>query len=133
MTKLAVNLFQGSIPHGMEFPTTLLFVHLLAPMLGPGGEDDPTPFLSDMYTLALYQASAGIKVPGAQGWIQAGYAALLWRLAPDRVSALLGQFRCIQIGSDIVLDFGVSMLSTDPILATGMVLSGLGLVLALFK
>ena len=131
MTQLAVQWFQDAIPPGLEFPTTLLFMHLLAPALGPGGEDAPAPCVSDLYAFALYQASAGVQLPGAEAWVQAAFAALAWRHAPDPVSAKIGRFCCIQTASTLVLDAGGAMLRTDPFLATGLVVTGLGMVLAL--
>lgn len=133
VTQLVVQWFQGAIPYGMELPTTLLFIHLLAPVLGPGGETDASPFVSDLYTLALYQVSGGIQLPGTEAWVQACFAALAWKMAPDPATAMIGQFSSIQIGSQIVLDAAGDMLRTDPFLATGLIVTGLGVALALTR
>ena len=133
VTQLVVQWFQGAIPYGMELPTTLLFIHLLAPALGTGGEADASPFVSDLYTFALYQTSGGIQLPGTEAWVQACFAGCVWKIAPDPVSATIGQFSCIQLGSQIVLDAGGPMLRTDPFLASGLIVTGLGVALVLTR
>ena len=130
VVQLVVRWFQDSIPHGMEFATTLLFMHLITPMLGQTGA---SRLLTEMYNLALYKASETIQLPGKEAWVRATYAALLWRMAPDPVSRLVGQFCSIQVVSLMVLDAGASMLRTDPILSAWMILTGLGLVLLLIR
>jgi hypothetical protein len=130
VVQLVVRWFQDSIPNGLEFATTLLFMHTLAPMLGQAGI---SPLVSEMYTLALYKASETIDIPGAELWVRAIYAALLWHLSPDPVSQLVGQFCCIQTGSAMVLDAGGATLRTDPILAAWFILTGLGVVLLLVR
>ena len=130
VVQLAVQWFQGSIPHGMEFATTLLFMHLISPMLGQTGASQ---LLTEMYTLALYKASETIQLPGREAWVRAAYAGLLWNMSPDPVSRLVGQFCCIQAGSTMLLDAGAATLRTDPILSAWMILTGLGLVLLLVR
>lgn len=130
VVQLAVQWFKASIPHGMELATTLVFMHLIRPMLSQPGVG---PLLSEMYTLALYKASESVRIPGSERWVQAAYAALLWSAARDPVTELVGQFCCVQAGSALVLDAGAGMLRTDPILAAWLILTGLGLVLLLVR
>ena len=130
VVQLVVRWFQDSIPNGLEFATTVLVMHMLAPMLGQAGI---SPLVSEMYTLALYKASETIDIPGSERWVRAIYAAVLWNLSPDPVSQLVGQFCCIQGGSAMVLDAGGAMLSTDPVLAAWFILTGLGVVLLLVR
>jgi len=130
VVQLVVQWFQGSIPAGMEFATTLLFMHLLTPMLG---QPSAGPILNDLYTVALYQAAGSVQLPGAEAWVRAAYAGLLWNLGPDPVSRLVGQFCCIQVGSALVLDAGAATLRTDPVLSAWFILTGLGVVLLLAR
>lgn len=130
VVQLAVRWFQDSIPNGLEFATTLLCMHLLAPMLGQAGV---SPLVSEIYTLALYKASETIELPGGEAWVQAAYAILLWTFSPDPVSRLVGQFCCIQVGSALVLDAGAATLRTDPVLSAWFILTGLGVVLLLAR
>lgn len=130
VVQLVVQWFRGSIPHGLEFPTTVLFMHLITPMLGQPGVG---PLLHETYTLAMYKASETIRIPGSERWVQAAYSALLWSVAADPVTQLVGQFCCIQAASGLVLDAGASTLRTDPLLSAWCILTGLGVVLLLVR
>jgi hypothetical protein len=130
VVQLVVQWFQDSIPEGMEFATTLLFMHLITPMLGQAVAG---PILNDLYTVALYKVAGSVQLPGAEAWVRAAYAGLLWNLAPDPVSQLVGQFCCIQVGSAMVLDAGAATLRTDPVLSAWLILTGLGVVLLLVR
>lgn len=126
--QLVVQWFQDSIPDGLEFATTLLFMHMASPFVESA---ESTPLLTDLYTMALYQASGTIQLPGADRFVQAAYAGLLWSVARDKVSVMVGQFSCVQTAVQIVLDAGTSVLRTDPILATWFIMTGLGIILSL--
>lgn len=130
VVQLVVQWFRRSIPHGMEFPTTVLFMHMITPMLGQPGVG---ALLSETYTLALYKAAETVQIPGSERWVQAAYAGLLWHTAQDPVTRLVGQFCCIQAGSGLVLDAGAALLRTDPILSAWCILTGLGAVLLLVR
>jgi hypothetical protein len=130
VVQLVVQWFQSSVPPGLEFATTLLFMHMVSPMLGQGAAG---PILTDLYTVALYQVAGTVQLPGAEAWVRAAYAALLWNLATDPVSQLVGQFCCIQVGTAMVLDAGAATLRTDPILAAWLILTGFGVVLLLVR
>jgi hypothetical protein len=133
VTQLAVQWFQASIPDGMELPTTLLFIHLTAPLLGANGEASPSLFFSDLYTFALYQTSSAVMIPGRDTWVQAAYAGGVWRMASDPVSSAIGQFMSIQMASQIILDASGAEIRTDPLLAMGGMVAGLGVVLELTR
>lgn len=126
VAQLVVRWFQDSIPDGMEFATTLLFMYLVFPMVG-----EASPLLTELYVVSLYQVSETVQLPGPDPWAQAAYAGLLWKLARDPVSALVGQFSCVQTGARIVLDAGGALIRTDPILAAWIILTGMGAVLTL--
>lgn len=126
VAQLVVQWFQDSIPDGMEFATTLLFMYMVSPMV-----KQESPILTDLYVVSLYQVSGTIQLPGAEPWVQAAYAGLLWKLSRDPVSALVGQFSCVQVGSQIILGAGATLLRTDPILAAWFILTGMGVVLTL--
>lgn len=128
VVQLGVQWFQESIPKGMEFATTLLFMHMTFPFV----EDKRQKFLlTDLYTVALYQVSSSIQLPGADRLVQAVYAGLLWSMSRDQVSTLIGQFSCVQIATQIVMDAGTAILRTDPILAVWFILTGFGVVISL--
>ena len=63
--------------------------------------------------------------------VQAVYAGLLWSMSRDQVSTLIGQFSCVQIATQIVMDAGTAILRTDPILAVWFNLTGFGVVISL--
>lgn len=130
VAQLVVQWFRQSIPDNLEFATTLVFMHLVRPALGQPGAG---PILTDMYTWALYKAADKMLIPGAERWVQAAYAGLLWNLARDPISQLVGQFACVQVVSSMVLDACAAMLRTDPILSAWFILAGLGAVLLLTR
>lgn len=126
--QLVVQWFQDSIPNGFEFTTTLLFMHMASPFVDT---DKPMLFLTDLYAVALYKISGTIQLPGSDRFVQTVYAGLLWRVARDKVSILVGQFCCVQTAAQIVLDAGTFILRTDPILATWFIMCGLAVILSL--
>ena len=133
VTQLVVQWFQASIPDGMELPTTLLLIYTLSPLLDAGGGAGPNRMLSSLYTFALYQASSAVQLPGRDTWVQAAFAAGVWRSAPDPVTSLIGQFSSIQMVSQIILDASGAEIRTDPLLAMGGMVAGLGIVLELTR
>lgn len=133
MTQLVFQWFSEGIPPGMEIPTTLLCVYLMAPLLGADGGASPSPVFAELYTFVLYQASYAVRFPGADAWTQAAFAASVWKLSTDPATATIARFSSIHRVNQIVLDASEAEIRTDPMLAMGAMVVGLRIVLELVR
>lgn len=130
-TQLIVGWFQSIIPSGMTLPTTVLLVYLMGPLLPKAS----IAGLAEVYNLALYQISASVQkeLPTTNLWGQLVLAELLWFWSPDEVTGQLGKYCSVQVGCQLVLNMAAAEIRTDAVLATGVTISGLGVVLGLIN